>query len=169
MRALSLWQPHGSLLITGAKPFETRGRKTNVRGEILLHAAQRCVKWEMAQYLGDLHYQLGLQPLLGYRLNFNRVPQEEVTTAHLPFGAFIGIGTLVNCIRVEDMTQKQIEQAQGFGDFSKGRFAWEFRNVRRFRTPIPARGHQGFFFAAVDLRKNELIPVNQPLAKKEAA
>jgi hypothetical protein len=37
------------------------------------------------------------------------------------------------------------------------RFAWEFADVKRFRTPIPARGQQGFFNADVDLTGNELL------------
>jgi hypothetical protein len=65
VRALSLWQPHGSLLVTGAKPFETRGRLTKVRGEILLHASARCIFDEMTFWLSKPNYRAGLAPLVG--------------------------------------------------------------------------------------------------------
>ena len=158
MRALSVHQPHGSLLITGAKPFETRNRLTHVRGEILLHASQHCSKTLVQQYLDDPYYKAGLQPLVGGKLMFPILP---VTIDDLAFGAFIGIGELVNCFRCEDLTEAQRAESRSFGDFSKGMFAWEFRNIRRFKTPILGKARQGFFFAAVDLRGNELIPVTQ--------
>ena len=164
MRAISLWQPHGSLLVTGAKPFETRHWKTHVRGTILLHAAQRCVKWELDELLARKDYVMGLAPLLGLPLDFTRPPNftgraNGCLAKAIPFGCLIGVGDLVNCIRVEDMTPEQEERARDFGDFSPGRFAWEFRNVFRFKTPVPAKGHQGFFYSCFDPAMTELIPV----------
>lgn len=160
MRDLSLRQPHGSLLVTGAKPFETRHWATKVRGEILLHAAQRKITGEeLQEYLHTPWYQCGLAPLNGLAVDFTAPPSKWVTAADLAYGAFVGIGELVGCIRTEEMTGAQRVLARGFGDFSPGRFAWKFVNVRRFARAIPGKGRQGFFFAAVDLRGVEVIEV----------
>ncbi|MBA7528369.1 hypothetical protein ES705_20552 [subsurface metagenome] len=43
--------------------------------------------------------------------------------------------------------RKDIDQRElAFGDYSDGRFAWEMELIRRFDPPIPARGHQGFWW-----------------------
>ena len=70
MKALSFSQPHGSLLTTGAKPYETRNRRTKVRGEILLHASVRFVRGEWNYYMAHPEYRQGLAPLLGLPLDF---------------------------------------------------------------------------------------------------
>jgi hypothetical protein len=160
MKAISMWQPHGSLLTTGAKPFETRGWKTNFRGPVLIHAALRCPQEEIEFFLRRPAYQCGLAPLVGlpmdweHRATLGRVVKIE----DIPFGAFIGMGELIDCIPTEKLTQRQLWRSRGFGDFLAGRFAWEFTDVKRFKTPIPGKGHQGFFYASADLSGNELIP-----------
>ena len=146
MKALSFWQPHGSLLTTGAKPYETRNRRTKVRGEILLHASVRFVRGEWNYYMAHPEYRQGLAPLLGLPLDFTVPAYFIIPKDFVPMGAFIGIGELIDCIPTEQMTPEQHLRARGFGDFSPGRFAWEFANVRRFKTPIPAKGHQGFWY-----------------------
>ena len=146
MKALSFWQPHGSLLVTGAKPFETRGRATNVRGTILIHASQRCVRREMQYYLQYVRYQQGLAPLItGAKIG----DIADVIISDLAFGAFIGIGDLIGCHKTEEMTKAQLVRSSLFGNFEPGRFAWEFAHVKRFKKPIPAKGHQGFFYASL--------------------
>lgn len=149
MKAISMWQPHGSLLTTGAKPFETRGWSTKFRGPILIHAAQRFKAAEMRYWLRHLEYRGGLAPLIGLPVNFD-VPPGEIPFDAIPRGAFIGVAELVDCIPVEKMTSEQKTRSRGFGDFRAGRFAWEMADVKRFKTPIPAKGHQGFFYAHIE-------------------
>jgi len=119
--------------------------------------------WEMVQCWGREDYRQGLSPLFGFPLDFNSA-FPIMSTAHmvdrLAFGAFVGMGDIIGCYKTEEMTAQQRKRARGFGDFSRGRFAWEFANVKRFRTPIPAKGKQGFWFASVDLSNNELISVS---------
>jgi len=164
-----MWQPHGSLLTTGAKPFETRGWATAFRGPILIHAARRFVRKEWLHYLGYGKFRAGLAPLAGLPMNFDSPPnwvgltvrrtdlwaevipfESDDWVCQIPLGAFIGVGELVNCIPIEQMTDEQWKRSRGFGDFSSGRFAWEIKDVRRFKTPIPAKGRQGFFFGHVE-------------------
>ena len=88
---------------------------------------------------------------------FRTTPRRLVDA--VPRGAFIGLAELIDCIPTEKMTKDQRTRAREFGDFSPGRFAWEVAEVKRFKTPIPAKGRQGFFYGSVDLKDNELIPV----------
>jgi hypothetical protein len=38
MKALSLWQPHATLVAIGAKPYETRSWETSYRGPLAIYA-----------------------------------------------------------------------------------------------------------------------------------
>jgi len=79
----------------------------------------------------------------------------------LPRGEIIATAELVGCHRIlDDGSGKKLsvylqrphyvkEYIQGnellFGDFSPGRFAWEFANVKMLTEPIPAKGAQGLW------------------------
>lgn len=43
MKALTIWQPWASLLVSGQKKYETRSWATDYRGPIAIHAAMRPV------------------------------------------------------------------------------------------------------------------------------
>ena len=44
MKALTIWQPWASLLVSGQKKYETRSWATAYRGPIAIHAAMRPVR-----------------------------------------------------------------------------------------------------------------------------
>lgn len=144
MRALSIWQPHASLLVvpnpaTG-KPFklyETRSwaAPSGMIGQrVAIHAAKN---------RSDLN---GLFPLYGHdgrcddefaqALWMLNIRREE----DLPMGAVIGTAILAACHRTETMANPG-----PFGDFADGRFAWEMADTRPLPMPVPFRGMQGFF------------------------
>jgi activating signal cointegrator 1 len=159
MRAISLWQPHGSLIITGAKTFETRHWYTPFRGTLILHAAKHWTKDDERSLLGR-EYQNGLQPLIGNEIDFNNSrTAASVTKMNLTFGALIGVAELVNCIPTHQMSAKDRRRARGFGNFARGRFAWELRNAQRFMNPVPFKGAQGFFNAWYDPDVVSPVPV----------
>lgn len=77
----------------------------------------------------------------------------------MPVGRVIATAELVGChpivapARIEGMvsTGKMLQgslpvSVHGnelyFGDWTPGRYAWEFANVKRLETPIPAKGGQ---------------------------
>lgn len=164
MRALSFWQPHGGLILTLAKPFETRSYPTKVRGDILLHAAKN--ESHMEYIVIEDSYQRGLAPLIGKPLNFDpaHTPDKKdipaiIKAVHQTLGCLIGVAELIGCYPCMELTEDQRRRSRGFGDFSSDRWAWEFANVRKLERPIPYRGAQGFFFANLDLTDNKLIEV----------
>lgn len=130
MKAISLWQPWASLVALGAKQYETRSWETPYRGPLLIHAAKKWDK-ELEELSGDAVFYQHLRKVNG------RVSQ-------LPKGAYICLVDLVEIFRVETVKNHLGGEERAFGDYSAGRFAWQFKNVRTFE-PIPARGYQGLW------------------------
>jgi hypothetical protein len=159
MKALSLWQPWASAMAVGAKTIETRSWGTSYRGPLAIHAAKRCIKDELIDvqsswgWCGAL-YDLGV-----------RMGQVERLWDLLPFGAIIAIAYLDACRRSETFTGGELDtprvplalqEAEGLGEayaftermmgnFSPGRYGWEFSKVDILKTPIPCRGYQQLF------------------------
>lgn len=107
MKAITLWQPHASLVAVRAKKIETRSWPTKYRGPLAIHAAQ---KWndELSSMLSLWEFQTGLSPLVGMPLDFSKQTWSGVKEEHLPRGAVIAICNMVDCIPTDDLTQKQI-------------------------------------------------------------
>ena len=53
MKALTIWQPWASLLVTGQKKYETRSWATADRGPIAIHAAMRPVRRTIDALVAD--------------------------------------------------------------------------------------------------------------------
>jgi len=58
----------------------------------------------------------------------------------LPLGCVLGLATLKRVVRAET-----IKDPGPFGDFSPGRFAWQFEKTRTFSIPIEATGALGIW------------------------
>jgi hypothetical protein len=125
----------------------------------LLHAAKRKMTGADMDSFCSVEYQIGLQPLLGRTIDWSEEHSPIVLPDRLAFGALIGIGELVGCYATNAMTAEQRRRARGFGDFRHGRYAWEFKNIRRFDRPVPFKGAQGFFHAWYDPQSVKLIEV----------
>lgn len=119
MKALSLWQPWGSLIATGAKKFETRSWATNYKGPLLICASKRKPD-EDDIFILDIEMPL-------------------------PLGKALCVVELVDCLATDNMTTAQIGNDDRYGDFTPGRYAWKLENVRAFKKPFPIRGAQGLF------------------------
>ena len=134
MKVLSLTQPWATLVVIGAKRFETRSWKTAYRGEILIHAAKR--------------FPLGCRILCEQDSLFVR-SLAGWDTDKLPRGAMVGKARLVDCLPVEAMglayTTLFTKQEEAFGDYSPSRFAWKLDDAELFETPIPAKGSLGLW------------------------
>ena len=68
----------------------------------------------------------------------------DALTEILPFGAIVAVGRLDGCTRIgiDDITTGD---EKAFGDYTPGRFAWHFSNIKKLADPIPFRGQQGVF------------------------
>jgi hypothetical protein len=152
MKAITLWQPWASLIMTGAKAIETRSRRTNVRGRIAIHAARKCTI-EAMKLLETPAFQKGLLSILPKGM-------KRMILELLPRGAIIGTVEIVSCYRMDKwvffddgpamlLEKGSCKEINGdelnFGNYEPGRYAWELKNPIMFDNPIPARGSQGFW------------------------
>lgn len=127
MKALSLWQPWASLVAAGVKVHETRHWHTDYRGLIAISASKTM------DYAGSPD---GLcADALGGRF----------WSHHLPLGAVVAIGRLSACRRAQDVSGQITKADREAGNFTHGRYAWRFEDVRRIAKPIPVVGRQGLF------------------------
>ena len=61
----------------------------------------------------------------------------------LPTGSIIGTADLVACHPIDDVFLSSLcEGEERLGDYTIGRYAWEFKNMRALEEPILARGGQ---------------------------
>lgn len=143
MKAITLWQPWASLLACGAKKFETRSWATSYRGPIAIHAAKRKPSsiWEAVEDIVDrVCLALGI-----------------IDLDDLPLGDIIATAELVDCHIIRSYIDETAEACfqRGtddyelitgdeflFGDWTPGRYAWEFKNMKILSEPIPAKGKQ---------------------------
>lgn len=135
--AISLWQPHASLLFVEnprlRKFNETRrGRlpKRYVGRRVAIHATLTTPK-QLPEGLPDPH-AIAVEAFgWDYRQS-------------LPRGAIIGTLVFTGCVPSEE-AEPRTEADRIAGDWSPGRFIWPTANVRLLSEPIPTRGKQGWF------------------------
>ncbi len=155
MKAITLWQPWASLLALGLK-HETRSWATSYRGLIAIHAAAKDVMSSIKAFPRETRHAMAeaIKPA---------IPPDGTTIHHIPRGAVIATGDLVECYKILGVRKHRLPsgkwlvsvQAAGrirdiqitnddllFGDWSPGRYAWELANVRMLPEPIPAKGGQ---------------------------
>jgi hypothetical protein len=123
--ALTVWQPYASLLMAGIKRYETRIWETNLRGTIVIHAAQR---WQADQ--------IALVDKL-----YDTLPEEQHSVLDiLPLGRALGTIDIVDIHPADTLDISPLERMIGI--FDKGYFAWEVENPIPFDIPIPHLGKQ---------------------------
>jgi activating signal cointegrator 1 len=133
LRALTTWQPYCSLLVYGIKKYETRGWCTSYRGPVALHSAKKPIPTVMAMLPAVIVCQIR------YRLRPFPIDQ-------LPVGYILGYGNLVACHKIDDQFIASLSQDEkDFGDFTPGRYAWEFRDIVQLDRPVKMRGSQGLW------------------------
>jgi len=125
MKALSMTQPWAQALFLGFKHYETRSWSTKYRGPLLIHAAKNFPKY--AREFAAIERLLGRGE------------------SRIAGGAIIGKVSLVHIWHVEELIGQLSGLERRYGDYSPGRYAWEFVNPVLFPEPIPFRGALGLF------------------------
>lgn len=152
LKCLSLWEPWATLVVKGHKRYETRSWYTYHRGPLAIHASTRMVD---AEHFCNATFRQALQEFiwLGDR------------QAYAPLGAFtcgciIGVVFLSACDTTDEVRPKITEREIAFGDYSQGRYAWQFTKCHRFDSPVHFRGRQQLFNVEVDgsLLPNWAVP-----------
>src|SRR5258708_2933373 len=133
MKALSVNQPYATLILAGAKEYETRSWTTNHRGRLAIHASKTIPL--------DIHFICMEEP-------FQTALQAAgfASAAGLPRGVLLGTVELIDVIPTQDLDLTLLsESEQAFGDFRPGRFAWRLANPQFFDTPFKCSGKRGIF------------------------
>ncbi len=126
MRALTLWEPFASCIAYSVKKIETRTYKTNYRGTLLIHAAQRGIDVYGIYLLNFLNTTYDMQ------IKINR-------------GHIVAQVKLADCVQMtQDFIDQQSDIERGLGGWYVGNYAWILKDIQLI-SPIPAKGAQGFW------------------------
>lgn len=157
VRAISLWQPWASLIVTGAKTYETRSWSTSYRGPLVICAAKGGLpKYEERDLIEASwssiawKFQGALAPVINkpFSMDLEMNQNHEwpgVKISDLPRGMALCICDLVACIPTGKLTQDDFYGERWFGNYEIGRFAWKLQNVRPFDSFFAVKGKQGLF------------------------
>lgn len=149
IKAITIWQPYASLIMIGAKRFETRSWPTSYRGSLVIHAAKR---WDEDRALDCLVIKRIMQDS---DFDESKLTESQWRLSRLPFsdtlGRALGVVDLVNC-RQMDCSGSELENQ--LGSFGPGRYGWECENPRCFEQPIYHTGKQGLWVPDVHLQRS---------------
>lgn len=137
VRAISLLQPHATLVILREKLIETRGRNTKFRGRACIHASK-------GNSYESLFYT---EPFLSVFKKHGIYDFSE-----LPFGKIIGEVTVVNCkeilpygavIPIKMGKQFMLPPSGNefhFGNYNQGRYGFELADIIKYDEPVAEKG-----------------------------
>lgn len=137
MKALTVWQPWGQLIVWGKKHIETRDWKTDYRGPLLIHAASSKNKATFNRIYNDK----ALYP------HFKKAGIETYNDyLKFPRGCIIGAVKLTGCVEMTedyiDFIKNLCPEEYAFGYYRVGRYAWTLEEPAIFPEPIPTKGQQ---------------------------
>ena len=121
MRAITIHEPYATAIVTGVKRYETRPRRTNIRGLVAIHAGLKRTSLDFS------------------KANIYLKPE------YLAYGAVVGFAEIADCVPVEEIRGNLSDVELAMGDYSPGRFAWVLKNPIMLLTIVPAKGKQGWW------------------------
>ena len=95
MKAFTVYQPYAFAIVTGLKHYETRKKRTSIRGRVAVHAAKGTPRF--------------------VTMALDMALPEHMT---LHYGAVIGTVEIVDCVPVEDIRDRLTEREEALGDYS---------------------------------------------------
>lgn len=156
MKALTIWQPWATLIITGGKPYEFRGwrvPRSLIGQRVVIHAATRKVRIKdellpLAKLLEqrDRDPVAAAETCLNAELAHRTLAQVLTGRLELPLAAGLGtaiIGEPVLGTRVAE--QFGVPRANDSDRDQHANWGWPLTDIERWDTPIPMRGAQGFW------------------------
>ena len=107
MKAFTVYQPYAHAIVAGVKHYETRPRRTHIRGRVAVHAG-RLDEVQATKHLTNGEFWAVLEAAGG--------------GGNLPRGAVIGTVEIVDCVPVEELVDSLDNRERLLGDYSPGRF-----------------------------------------------
>lgn len=135
MKALTVRQPWASAIIHLGKDVENRTWKTNYRGRIAIHSAQR-IEYDA---MHDPTFEVALD-------RFNAPPGTKAFDSIRPLdmstGVILGTVDIIGC---------HLVIACGCKWGQLGQWHWELANAQPLVEPVPAKGKLGLWNVPADL------------------
>ena len=133
MKAITIKQPWATLIALGEKKFETRSWATKHRGPLAIHAGksidkEACEDSWIKGVLAEHGITSWKQLPTGVVLATTELIDCHKVGATIGHASVLESGTIVLGLEV------------AFGDYTKGRFAWELTNLQVLAEPVPAKG-----------------------------
>lgn len=135
MKAISLHNPHASLVALGKKQWETRPFRLR-RPQRIAFASTKAPPIAIKYYnsIDEYRHALGGSLMADGHILCTADVTQFLTTAEW----------MKLFLRKKPLTKKA-EAEYLFGDYGPSRFAWKLENVRVMDPPIPCRGSQGLW------------------------
>ncbi len=152
LMAITIHQPWALAIATGLKRYESRSRPTSYRGPLAICASKRLDDEQIDFYGHAINYVARAATL-----DVEIARCQKAFEAGLWMGAVVAVADLVDClpstaVRYTLPAEGALESVdiagsveRFFGDFSWGRFVWQFANVVPIDPPIEMRGFQGLW------------------------
>ena len=103
MKAFTVYQPYAHAIVAGVKHYETRPRRTHIRGRVAVHAGR------LDEVQATKHLKNG---------EFWAVLEAAGGGGNLPRGAVIGTVEIVDCVPVEELVDSLDNRERLLGDYS---------------------------------------------------
>ena len=140
---------------------KTLNRLTHVRGDIAICST---LTWDvsLAQRSGTARVpQIAICSTLTWDVSgfsqggaiLARSKLQEFVGGPLPHGLVLCVVEICDCLPVEKCGVTPNEHEWYFGDYSAGRFAWLTLQLPTPETPVPVKGHQGWFNLPPDVER----------------
>lgn len=149
MKALTIWQPWASLIMSGAKPYEFRGWAAPrlIRGQrIAIHAGARPPRRsEIADLIMRLRgpdaWSTALKPDIAAPL----LERWHANPAFLPVASILGTAILGDPVWAWEIVDEFSGTLNDSDRAEHCNFAWPLTAIIPFEPIVPARGAQGFW------------------------
>ena len=151
MKALTIWQPWASLIVTGAKPFEFRSwmAPRSVTGkEIVIHAgARKMVGSEIDRLIYALERGGNFAAMVALHKDQAMPVLEAAKSGNLPLSS--GIGTATVGVSRDGMeiarTEFGLNQVNDSDRNQHANWGWPMLDPKKWAEPIPMSGKQGLW------------------------
>ena len=112
MKAYTVYQPYAFATVVGLKHYETRTRRTHIRGRVAVHAGKKKIKGKEADRLYMDVLLTGKENELAWHICRKSHPEE--------FGVVVGTVEIVDCVPVEDVADSLTPQEKALGGLLAG-------------------------------------------------
>lgn len=156
MKALTIWQPWASLIISGAKPYEFRGwraPRSLIGQRIVIHAAAKKIDGETLTLLFNvLALPEKSRELTRAAAETCLIPEKAIPVLNRAFGRELpmsaGIGTAIigePRLGTEIAEESGVPRANDSDRDQHANWGWPMLDIEAWDNPIPMRGAQGFW------------------------